>query len=196
MPVEIKPLKGFSNPINNEENTLSLLVKPDYELNKHLHESKQKLLISLTSIINHHKDTQKIHFYHKLLVPIRNRSEYLVTTWYKISLNSLKRDLDDSFKEVIKSFPNTFYSHFINIIITKNDEVLKLNNDKFIELNHIIRSSISNINNNQLSFVDNTPFEKPMRKIEKRDTYITKQTKIINKKYMHILRRHVEYLTL
>ena len=54
MPVEIiiiKPLKGFVNPINNESNTLSLLVKSDYELNEHLHESKQKLGISLTSII-------------------------------------------------------------------------------------------------------------------------------------------------
>ena len=196
MSVSIKPLKGFSNPINNESNTLSLLVKSDYELNEHLHESKQKLLISLTSIINHHKDAQKIHFYHKLLVPIRNRSEYLVTTWYKISLNSLKRALDDSFKEVIKSFPNTFYSHFINIIITKNNEVLKINNDKFIELNNIIRSSISNINNNQLSFADNIPFEKPMRKIEKKNAYIDKQSKIVNKRYLSVLKQHIEYLTL
>ena len=36
MPVEIKPLKGFENPINNESNTLSLLVKSDYGLNEHL----------------------------------------------------------------------------------------------------------------------------------------------------------------
>ena len=67
MPVEIKLLKGFSNPINNESNTLSLLVKSDYELNEHLHESKQKLVISLTSIINHLKDAQEINFYHKLI---------------------------------------------------------------------------------------------------------------------------------
>ena len=196
MTVSIKPLKGFNNPINNEENTLSLLVKSDYGLKEHLHESKQKLLISLNSIMNHYKDAQKIHFYHKLLVPIRNRSEYLVTKFYKTSLNSLKRDLDDSFKEVIESFPNTFYSHFINIIISKKDEVIKLNNNEFIELNHIIRSSINNINNNQLSFLDNIPFEKPMRKIEKKNAYIEKKTKIINKMYLNILKQHMEYLTL
>ena len=34
MTVQIKPLKGFDNPINNEKNTLSLLVKSDYGLNK------------------------------------------------------------------------------------------------------------------------------------------------------------------
>ena len=196
MPVEIKPLKGFDNPINNEKNTLSLLVKSDYELNKHLHESKQKLLISLTRIINHHKDAQKIYFYHKLEIPVRNRSDYIVTKWYEISLNSLKRDLDDSIKEIIKDCSNIFYSHFINIKVIKNDEVLKLNNDEFYELNHIIRSSIIHINNNKTSFVDNIPFEKPMRKIEKKNAYIEKQTKIINKKYLCILRQHIEYLTL
>ena len=186
MTVQIKPLKGFNNPVNNEKNTLSLLVKSDYGLNKQLHESKQKLLISLTNIISHHKDAQKINFYHKLLVPIKSRSDYLVTKWYKISLNSLKRDLDDSFKEVIESCPNNFYSHFINIIITKNDEVLKLNDGKFYELNHIIRSSISNINNNQYLLVDNIPFEKTMIKIEKKDTYIDKQSKIVNKRYLSV----------
>ena len=196
MTVQIKPLKGFNNPINNEKNTLSLLVKSDYGLNEHLHESKQKLLISLASIINHHKDAQKINFYHKLLVPIKSRSDYLVTKWYEISLNSLKRELDNSFKEVIESCPNNFYSHFINIIITKNDEVLKLSDDKFIKLNNIIRSAISNINYSHFLFIDNIPFEKTMRKIEKKDTFITKQTKRINEKYIHILRQHVEYLTL
>ena len=41
MSVEIKPLKGFSNPINNESSTLSLLVKSDYGLNEHLHKSNK-----------------------------------------------------------------------------------------------------------------------------------------------------------
>ena len=196
MTVQIKPLKGFENYLNGENNTLSLLLKSDYELNKHRQESKQKLLISLTSIINHYKDAQKIHFYHKLLVPIRNRSDYIKTKWYELSFNSLKINLDDSFKNVISMCPNTIYSHFINIIITKNDEVLKINNDKFIELNNIIRSSISNINNNQLSFADNIPFEKPMRKIEKKNAYIDKQSKIVNKRYLSVLKQHIEYLTL
>ena len=195
MTVQIKPLKGFKNPLNGENNTLSLLIKSDFKLNKHLLESKQKLLISLTSIINHYKDAHKIHFYHKLLVPIRNSSDYISTRWYKLSLNSLKSNLDDSFKNMIRLCPNTFYSHFINIIIKKNDEVLKINYQEFIEINHIIRSSIIYINNNQTSFVDNIPFKKPMMKIEKKNAYIEKQTKIINKKYLLILRQHIEYLT-
>ena len=104
--------------------------------------------------------------------------------------------MDNSFKEVIESFPDTFYSHFINIIITKNDEVLKLSDDKFIKLNNIIRSAISNINYSHLLFIDNIPFEKNYEEDRKKDTFITKQTKRINEKYIHILRQHIEYLTL
>ena len=168
MTVQIKPLRGFSNPINNESNTLSLLIKSDYDLYEHLSKAKEKLLISLTSIINHYKDAQKIHFYHKLQVPIRNRSDYISTKGYELSFNSLKINLDDSFKNVISICPNTIYSHFINVIIKKDDKVIKLSDDKFHELNHIIRTSLSNINNNKLSFVGNKPFEKYMMKIEKR----------------------------
>ena len=196
MTVQIKPLKGFENYLNGENNTLSLLIKSDYELNKHLQESKQKLLISLTSIINHYKDTKKIHFYHKLLVPIRNRSDYIKTKWYELSFNSLKINLDDSFKNVISMCPNTIYSHFINVIIKKSNNILKINDNEFIELNNIIRSSISNINNNKLSFVDNKPFEKYMIKIEKKNVYIEKKTNIINKRYLSVLKQHIEYLTL
>ena len=196
MTVQIKPLKGFENYLNGENNTLSLLIKSDYELNKHLQESKQKLLISLTSIINHYKDVQKIHFYHKLLVPIRNRSDYIKTKWYELSFNSLKINLDDSFKNVISMCPNTIYSHFINVIIKKSSNILKINDNEFIELNHIIRSSISNMNNDELSFVDNKPFEKYMIKIEKKNVYIEKQTNIINKRYLSDLKQHIEYLTL
>ena len=177
MPVEIKPLKGFENPINNESNTLSLLVKSDYGLNEHLHKSKQKLLISLTSITNHFKDAQVIHFYHKLQVPslYRGRIDYPITKWYKISSNTLEIDLDNSFKEVIGLCPDRFHSHFVNVVAKKNNEVLKLDKDNFLEVNHIIRDAISNIKKYQYLFVDNIPFEKTMRKIEKKNRYIDKQ---------------------
>ena len=118
------------------------------------------------------------------------------TRGYKLSLNSLKSNLDDSFKNVISMSPNTIYSHFINIIINKDDKVRKLSDDKFCELNRIIRSSISHINNNEFSLVDNIPLKKSMMKIEKKNSYIEKQTNIINKKYLRILRQHVEYLTI
>ena len=120
MPVEIKPLKGFDNPLNNESNTLSLPVKSDYGLNEHLNKSKQKLLISLTSIINHFKDAHKISFYHKIDIPSSSyKWNFKITRLYEISLNSLKIDIDDSLKEVIKLCPNKFNSHFVNIIVKK-----------------------------------------------------------------------------
>ena len=198
MPVEIKPLKGFVNPINNESNTLSLLVKSDYELNEHLHESKQKLVISLTSIINHLKDAQEINFYHKLEIPsfYKGKLDYPRTRYYKMSSNSLERDLDDSFKDVIRLCSNRFNSHFVNVVAKKNSEVLKLDKDNFLEVNHIIRDAISNIKKYQYLFVDNIPFEKTMRKIEKKNRYIVKQTKIVNKRYRSVLKQHIEYLTL
>ena len=36
MTVQIKPLKGFENYLNGENNTLSLLVKSNHELNERL----------------------------------------------------------------------------------------------------------------------------------------------------------------
>ena len=144
MSVSIKLLKGFENPINNESNTVSLLVKSDYELNEHLNESKQKLLISLTSIINHLKEAQEIHFYHKLEIPFKREFDYIRTRCYKISSNTLKRDIDDSFKEVIRLCSNSFKSHFVNVFAKKNGNTIILNNNEFIELNHIIRDAISN----------------------------------------------------
>ena len=85
-------------------------------------------------------------------------------------------------------------SHFVSIFAKKDGNTIMLNNDKFIEVNHIIRNAISN--NSIYDFFNNDPFEKTMMKIEKNDTYILKQTKIINKKYLRILRHHIDYLTL
>ena len=91
---------------------------------------------------------------------------------------------------------NKFYSHFVNIFVKKNNEILKLDKDSFQELNHIIRDSIKNIKKYQYLFLDNNPFEKTMRKIKKKNRYIDKQSKILNKMYLRILKQHIEYLTL
>ena len=196
MSLEIKPLLGFENHYNGKTSTLSLLVKSDFELDKHLQKSKQKLAISLTSIINMFKDAQKIHLYHKLGVPHHCMGVYyLKTTYYRISLDSLDKDLDDSLKEVLKMCSNKFRSHFVNIIVMKDDEVLKLNNNKFQKANHIIRSAISTINNNKYSF-EGGPYEKTMLKIKKKNRCINKQTKTINEMYLSVLKQHMEYLTL
>ena len=192
MPVEIKPLKGFVNPINKETNTLSLLVKSDYDLYEHLSKVKGKLISSLTCILNHFKDSE-INFYHK--IQIKN-SIYKTTKCYKSSLISLKKDIDDSIKYAIDICPNSHMSHFVNIFAEKNGNTIMLNNDEFNELNRLIRSSISHINNDQCLLVDNIPFEGDMMKIESSNAYIVKQSKIINEKYLHILRQHFKYLTL
>ena len=196
MSVQIKPLKGFKNHLNGENNTLSLLIKSDYELSKHLLESKQKLSISLTSIINHYKNVQKIHFYHKLQIPLMNKSDYITTKWYELSFNSLKMNLDDSFKNLISMCKKPFCSHFINVIIEKDDNVMKLSDEKFQKINHIIRTSLSKINNKKPSFVDDNPFEEAMMNIKERNLQLKKQIKIINEKYLSLLRQYIEYLTL
>ena len=108
MTVQIKPLKGFKNYYNNEYNTLSLLVKSDYDLLEHLSKAKEKLLISLTSIIDHYKNAQEIHFYHKLQTSLGRRCKYLTTKRYKPSLNSLRVDLDDSLESLISIAPSKF----------------------------------------------------------------------------------------
>ena len=194
MPVEIKPLKGFSNPINNESNTLSFLVKSDYELYEHLNESRNKLISSLNSILNHFKDSD-IKFYHKVQIPLKfNNNTFITSRCYKLSFDSIKVTIDNSLKDVIESCPNSFTSHFINIFVKKNGDTIILNNDKFIEVNHIIRDAISN--NHIYNFSNNNPFEKIMTKIDKKNRYIDKQSKIVNKRYLSILKQHIEYLTL
>ena len=194
MPVEIKPLKGFSNPINNESNTLSLLVKSDYELYEHLNESRNKLISSLNSILNYFKDSD-IKFYHKVQIPLKfNINTFITSRCYKLSFDSIKVTIDNSLKDVIESCPNSFTSHFINIFVKKNGDTIILNNDKFIEVNHIIRDAISN--NHIYNFSNNNPFEKIMTKIDKKNRYIDKQSKIVNKRYLSVLKQHIEYLTL
>ena len=52
MTVQIKLLRGFKNYINNEFNTMSFLVKSDLELKEHLSNAREKLLVSLTNIMD------------------------------------------------------------------------------------------------------------------------------------------------
>ena len=201
MTVQIKALKGFKNYYNNECNTLSLLVKSDYDLLEHLSKAKEKLLISLTSIIDHYKKAQEIHFYHKLQASLGRRCKYLTTKRYKSSLNSLRVDLDDSLESLISIAPSKFDSHFINVIIVKDNETIELSDDKFHELNHIIRSKLTKINNKGSSFIDDDgdddePFEQCMMEIKKMASHIEEQIKIVNEKYLHVLRLHMKRLTL
>ena len=163
MTVQIKPLKGFKNPINHELNTLSLLVKSNHDLREHLINARDKILISLSSIMDYYESGQEIYFYHKIQVPKGYKKEYLKSKRYKSSLNSLKVDLNDSLESLISFVPCKFDSHFINIIIVKDNETIELSADEFSKSNWIIRSKLTKINNEDLHFVDKDnegPFEK------------------------------------
>ena len=193
MTVQIKPLRGFSNPINGESNTLSLLVKSDYELYEHLNESRNKLILSLNSILNYFKYSD-IKFYHKVQIPSKPKNTFIKSRCYKLSFDSIKVTIDNSLKDVIESCPNSFTSHFINIIVKEDGDTMILNNDKFIKVNYAIRSAINN--NHMYDFSNDDPFEKMMAEIDKENRYIKKQIKITNKRYLSILKQHIEYLTL
>ena len=163
MTVQIKPFKGFKNPLNHELSTLSLLVKSNYNLQEHLSNAKEKILISLNCIMDYYESGQEIYFYHKIQIPYGYKKEYLKSRRYKSSLDSLKVDLNDSLESLISFVPSKFDSHFINVIIIMDNETIELSADEFSKLNWIIRSKLTKINNEDLHFVDKDnegPFEK------------------------------------
>ena len=169
MTVQIKPLKGFKNYVNGEHNTLSLLIKSDCKLQEHLSNAREKLLTSLTSIIDHYNSNSnyEIYFYHKLQVLNGIKSDFLKTRAYKTKLDSIKIDLDDSIKDLLRIAYGEFKSHFVNITILLNDEAIKLSNNEFSKLNWIIRSRLSKINSEEHDFLDEKP--KPSLFIDEND---------------------------
>ena len=156
MKVQIKPLKGFKNYINGEHNTLSLLIKSDCELQEHLSNAREKLLTSLTSIIDHYNSNSnyEVYFYHKLQVLNGRRSDFLKTRAYKTKLDSIKIDLNASIEDLLRIAHGEFVSHFVNITILLNDKGLELTTDEFSNLNWTIRNKLTKINNEDLHFVD------------------------------------------
>ena len=154
MTVQIKLLKGFKNPINDEMNTLSLLVKSDLNLKEHLSKAKEKLLTALTCIMEAYNQNYIIYFYHKLQVIYENKTEYLSTKAYLTNSRNLKRDLNSSVEEVLKTTYGKKTSHFVNLRIKLNDDVIELSKDEFSNLNWKIRSNISKMNNEEILFVN------------------------------------------
>ena len=169
MTVQIKPLKGFKNYINGEHNTLSLLIKSDCKLQEHLSHAREKLLTSLTNIIDHYNSNSnyEVYFYHKLHVLNGRRSDFLKTRAYKTKLDSIKIDLNASLENLLRIAHGEFVSHFVNITILLNDEGLELSNNEFSKLNWIIRSRLSKINSEEHDFLD----EKPKPSLFKEDPF-------------------------
>ena len=156
MTVQIKLLKGFRNFVNNEMNTLSLLVKSDLVLRNHLSNAYEKILTSLTCILENFDSNIVIYFYHKLSVIYENKMEYLSTKNYYTDLGQLESSLDSSIEEVIKMTYGKFQSHFINVTIKLNDDenVYELNQKEFNNLNLKLRSELSKMNEEEDLFND------------------------------------------
>ena len=165
MTVQIKPLKGFKNYLNNEFNTMSLLVKSDLELKEHLSNAREKLLVSLTNIMDNYNSSYIIYFYHKVQVLYGKKTEYLSTKACLTKSHTLKRDLNDSIKDLLKLAYGKLKSHFVNITILLNDKELNLSKDEFINLNWKIRSNLSKMDNKDPIFVDNNDIEKKNKKV-------------------------------
>ena len=155
MTVQIKLLKGFRNFVNNEMNTLSLLVKSDLVLRNHLSNAYEKILTSLTCILENFDSNIVIYFYHKLSVIYENKMEYLCTKNYYTDLGQLKSSLDSSIEEVIKMTYGKFQSHFINVTIKLNDDdIYELSQKEFKDLNLKLRSALSKMNEEEYLFHD------------------------------------------
>ena len=155
MSSSVKLLKGFRNPINNEMNTLSLLVKSDLDLKEHLRNAKEKLLTALTCIIENYEGNNVIYFYHKIQVLYERKTEYLSSKDYITNLVNLKIDINNSIEEVIKMTYGKKTSHFVNVTIKSNDDVTELSQKEFKDLNSKLISALSKMNEEYLFIDDN-----------------------------------------
>ena len=154
MPVEIKLLRGFKNPINNENNSMSLLVKSDLDLKEHLISAEEKLRVSLNSIFQNYYSNHITYFYHKLQVLYENKKEHLCSKTYFTDIGNLKRDLNASLKETLRIAYGKKISHFVNVTIRLNDHVIELSQEEFKDLNLKLRSDLSKMNDKKALFVD------------------------------------------
>ena len=143
MTVNIKLLKGYTNPINKESNSLSLLVKSDYELEKHLKYAYEKILASLTCILKNIDKELFVYFYHKLSFMEGKNREFVTTRRYIINLDKLANKFNSSIDEVLKIDPK-YISHFINITIKYRDskKLYVFKPDEFRSMNIKIRSTL------------------------------------------------------
>ena len=179
MSSSVKLLKGFRNPINDETNTLSLLVKSDLDLKEHLRNSKEKLLTALTCIIENYDSNHTIYFYNKLQVLYENKTEYLSTKAYLTNSFNLKRDLNSSVEEVLKMTYGKKASHFVNVRIKFNDDIIELSQKEFKDLNLKLISALSKMNEEDYLFIDDDNV-KPIDKKPKNAIKKSNKVKPIN----------------
>ena len=188
MSPSVKLLKGFRNPINDEMNTLSLLVKSNLDLKEHIRNAKDKLLTVLRCIMENYDGNHIIYFYHKIQVLYERKTEYLSTKDYLTDLVNLKIDLNSSVEEVIKMTYGKKTSHFVNLTIKSNDEVIELSQKEFKDLNSKLISALSKMNEEYLFIDDNL---KTIKK-NKKDTSVKPIKNAIDDDYLFIDEEKVE----
>ena len=153
MTVQIKVLKGYVNPINNEFNSLTLLIKSSYEIEEHINKGKKRLLRSLMCIMKEYKN-DTTEYYHKVQVPNGRNKKYPITKVYLISNDCM--NLETSLKELLRIVSdNKLESHFVNVIITRNDKTIRLTDKEFSKIVESIRKELNTINNEEDQFIDN-----------------------------------------
>ena len=153
----LKLLKGFKNPISNESNTISMLLKSNLDLNDHIKSFRLKLLKALTCILENYGHNNYVCFHHKIVVAWSRSNDYLATRDYLIKMDNLEKNLNSSLKETIRMTRGKRVSHFVNVQIASNDdidEVLELSKKEFMDLNTKITSAISIINDEYLFIND------------------------------------------
>ena len=183
MSSSVKLLKGFRNPINDEMNTMSLFVKSDLDLKEHLRNAKEKLLTALTCIIENYDSNYIIYFYHKLQVLYENKTEYLSTKAYLTDLGNLKIDLNSSVEELLKMTYGKKNSHFVNVRIKFNDDIIELSQKEFKDLNLKLISTLSKMNEEEYLFTDDNV--KTIKK-NKKDTSVKPIKNAIDDNYLFV----------
>ena len=148
MSVQIKPLLGYVNPMNSENNTLSLLIKSNYQLREHLSNSLNKILSALKSIMEKYDSKYTMYFYHKIRILCDNKKDpkYHRSKKYAMIAKNLEIELRNSFVDILRKNFGKLLSHFINIKISLNDETLVLDAQEFTNLNWLIRDRLAKIN--------------------------------------------------
>ena len=92
------------------------------------------------------------------------KTEYLSSKDYLTDLVNLKIDLNSSVEEVLKMTYGKKTSHFVNVTIKSNDDVIELSQKEFKDLNSKLISTLSKMNKEYLFIDDNV---KTIKKNEK-----------------------------
>ena len=143
-------LKGFK-----EQNTLSLLLKsdPNLNLNEHIISVKDKLIKALKCILENIGSNRFTYFYHNLKVQVKGKkyNPSVITRKYSLELSDIESQLNGSIKELISIAFGTKTAHFINVkVCSVNHDtfarLIELSQKEFKELNSKLSKAISTNN--------------------------------------------------